>query len=99
MHAADRERVFERYGTLTGHEGGGTGLGLAIARWVADLHGGSIRFTDPEEGADGARVVVTLPLAARSTADLKGSHRCPSRPRPLWRRSTPRHRPRCPRRR
>jgi two-component system, OmpR family, sensor histidine kinase BaeS len=60
---ADRERVFEPFGTLTAHGGGGgTGLGLAIARWVTDLHGGSIRFVDPEPGSDGARVRVSLPL-------------------------------------
>ena len=46
--AADRDRVFERFGTLD--DGGGTGLGLAIARWVTDLHGGAIRFLDPEPG-------------------------------------------------
>ena len=40
----------------------GTGLGLAIARWVTDLHGGSIRFVDPEPGREGARVRVALPL-------------------------------------
>lgn len=60
---ADRERVFEPFGTLgdpTG--GGGTGLGLAIARWVTDLHGGVIGFADPAPGAGGARVVVDLPL-------------------------------------
>lgn len=60
---ADRERVFEPFGTLgdpTG--GGGTGLGLAIARWVTDLHGGVIGFADPVPGAGGARVVVDLPL-------------------------------------
>ncbi|HEY9563366.1 MAG TPA: DUF4153 domain-containing protein, partial [Nocardioides sp.] len=62
--AADRERVFERFGTLgdnlseTGG-GGGTGLGLAIARWVTDLHGGSIAFVDPE--TSGARVRATFP--------------------------------------
>lgn len=68
--AADRERVFEPFGTLRpvpAPEGGGstgsTGLGLAIARWVSDLHGGSIRFVDPEPGAGGARVRVDLPLA------------------------------------
>jgi two-component system, OmpR family, sensor histidine kinase BaeS len=61
--AGDRERVFEPFGTLTATDGGGgTGLGLAIARWVTDLHGGSIRFVDPEPGGDGARVRVTLPL-------------------------------------
>ena len=37
---ADAERVFERF-----HRGaeGGSGLGLAIARWIVDLHGGTIR--------------------------------------------------------
>ncbi|WP_148571603.1 DUF4153 domain-containing protein [Nocardioides caldifontis] len=60
---ADRERVFEPFGTLSGADGGGgTGLGLAIARWVTDLHGGTIRFTDPEPGTEGARVRVDLPL-------------------------------------
>lgn len=60
--AADRDRVFERFGTLTDAEGGGgTGLGLAIARWVADLHGGSIHFVDPEPPGPGARVRVDLP--------------------------------------
>ena len=51
--------------------GGGTGLGLAIARWVTDLHGGTIRFVDPEPGAQrGARVRGrTSPLEpARPTA-------------------------------
>ena len=47
--AADRDRVFERFGTLAEADGGGgTGLGLAIARWVTDLHGGTIHFVDPE---------------------------------------------------
>ena len=60
--ADDRERVFERFGTLAAAQGGGgTGLGLAIARWVADLHGGSIHFIDPQPPATGARVCVELP--------------------------------------
>ena len=58
----DRERAFEPFGTLSATEGGGgTGLGLAIARWVTDLHGGSIAFVDPEPGGSGARVRVDLP--------------------------------------
>ncbi|MFN8195149.1 MAG: DUF4153 domain-containing protein [Nocardioidaceae bacterium] len=57
-----RERVFERFGTLAGHEGGGTGLGLAIARWVAELHGGTVRFVDPAAGSAGARLRLELPL-------------------------------------
>jgi signal transduction histidine kinase len=63
---ADRDRVFERFGTLGEAEGGGgTGLGLAIARWVTDLHGGTIHFVEPEPrstGAVGALVRVDLPF-------------------------------------
>ncbi|MDQ4112730.1 MAG: DUF4173 domain-containing protein [Actinomycetota bacterium] len=69
---ADRGRVFEPFGTLSASgEGGGTGLGLAIARWVTDLHGGSIAFLDPLPGAAGARVRVDLPLRppARAVPD------------------------------
>lgn len=63
----DRERVFERFGTLggAGDGTGGTGLGLAIARWVSDLHGGTIGFVEPEADRSGARVRVDLPLAPR----------------------------------
>ncbi|MGH1563172.1 DUF4153 domain-containing protein [Mumia sp. DW29H23] len=61
--AEDRERVFEPFGTLRANEGGGgTGLGLAIARWVTELHDGTIRFVDPETGGDGARIRVELPV-------------------------------------
>ncbi|MCW2791211.1 MAG: histidine kinase [Nocardioides sp.] len=71
--AADRDRVFERFGTLGETEGGGgTGLGLAIARWVTDLHGGTIHFVDPEPRPDapgaGARVRVDLPHEPRRRA-------------------------------
>ena len=57
----DRERVFERFGTLQDPAGGGTGLGLAIARWVTDLHGGRIALVDPVPGESGARFRVDLP--------------------------------------
>ncbi len=61
---ADRERAFERFGTLSDTDGGGgTGLGLAIARWVTDLHDGTIGFADPEPGEYGARVRADLPLS------------------------------------
>ncbi|MDX6279122.1 MAG: two-component system, OmpR family, sensor histidine kinase BaeS, partial [Kribbellaceae bacterium] len=64
--AADRDRVFERFGTLAETEGGGgTGLGLAIARWVTDLHGGTIHFVEPEPATSGARVRVDLPRQPR----------------------------------
>jgi signal transduction histidine kinase len=55
----DRERFFERFGTDPG--GGGTGLGLAVARWVATLHGGTLRFVDPPADSPGACVRLELP--------------------------------------
>ena len=55
----DRERVFQRFGTDS--TGGGTGLGLAVARWVAQLHGGTLRFTDPAPGQTGALLRLELP--------------------------------------
>ncbi|MBC7279236.1 DUF4153 domain-containing protein [Nocardioides sp.] len=80
--AADRGRVFEPFGTLSASaESGGTGLGLAIARWVTDLHGGSIAFLDPLPGAAGARVRVDLPLRPPARAvpyPLDASHPAPT---------------------
>ena len=71
---SDRDRVFERFGTLAESDGGGgTGLGLAIARWVTDLHGGTIHFVepDPEPVSTGARVRVDLPHEPRQHAHLE----------------------------
>jgi signal transduction histidine kinase len=56
------ERVFERFyrsDRARSTDDGGSGLGLAIARWIVDLHGGSIRVDT--SFADGCRVVVELP--------------------------------------
>jgi signal transduction histidine kinase len=59
------ERVFERFyrgdGRRVGDEGGGAGLGLAIARWIVELHGGTIRAERREP--HGSHMVVTLPEA------------------------------------
>jgi signal transduction histidine kinase len=57
------ERVFERFyrGDGRGADGGGAGLGLAIARWIVDLHGGTIRAERREP--HGSHMVVTLPRA------------------------------------
>ena len=61
--AADASRVLERFGTGTaaGSSSGGTGLGLAIARWVCELHGGSIEVVPTPPGESGGRVRVVLP--------------------------------------
>ncbi|MFJ8581574.1 ATP-binding protein [Micromonospora sp. NPDC093277] len=62
---AERSRVFERFTRGERTAGGGTGLGLAIARWVIELHGGTIRVTDPPATTPGTRpgcrIEVTLP--------------------------------------
>jgi signal transduction histidine kinase len=61
----DVERVFERFFRSDASRSaavGGTGLGLAIARWVVDLHGGSIRAE--ANAPTGARMVVHLPRSA-----------------------------------
>ena len=47
----DRDAAFERFTTGSGNADGGTGLGLAIARWVTDLHGGTIEVVDTSAGA------------------------------------------------
>jgi signal transduction histidine kinase len=59
--SADAERVFERFyrsdrARAAGE--GGSGLGLAIARWIVDLHGGTIRAESVEP--QGCRIVVEL---------------------------------------
>ncbi|MFD9894117.1 ATP-binding protein [Amycolatopsis sp. NPDC059027] len=62
--AAERDRVFERFTRGERAGGGGTGLGLAIARWVVDLHGGTIGVVDTPPGEpEGGRIRVTLPAS------------------------------------
>jgi signal transduction histidine kinase len=60
--ASERTRVFERFtrGGLADH--GGTGLGLAIARWVVELHGGTIAVVDTEAGRGGCRIRFHVPV-------------------------------------
>jgi signal transduction histidine kinase len=61
--AAERERVFERFTRGERPTGGGTGLGLAIARWVVQLHRGSIAVVEPDDRR-GCQIQVRLPLHA-----------------------------------
>ena len=65
---ADRERVFARFTRGERAVGGGTGLGLAIARWVVDLHGGTIAVVPRPAGEPGCRIRAVLPGAGRATA-------------------------------
>jgi signal transduction histidine kinase len=62
----ERARVFDRFTQGKRIGGGGTGLGLAIARWVVQLHGGTIAVVDGAgpPGDAGCRIRVTLPRAA-----------------------------------
>ena len=57
---AERHRVFERFNRGERAADGGTGLGLAIARWVVDLHGGTIAVVDTRVGC---RIRVSLPAS------------------------------------
>jgi signal transduction histidine kinase len=70
--AADRDRVFERFTRGERAADGGTGLGLAIARWVVQLHRGTIAVADPaasvaavpggRSAGPGCHIHVLLPL-------------------------------------
>jgi signal transduction histidine kinase len=60
--AADRDRVFERFTRGERAENGGTGLGLAIARWVVQMHHGTIAVADAAR--PGCHIHVRLPLTA-----------------------------------
>jgi len=64
----ERHLVFQRFARGERASSGGTGLGLAIARWVVDLHGGTIAVIDPislhsGQSDRGCRIQLTLPAA------------------------------------
>jgi signal transduction histidine kinase len=63
--ADETERVFERFyrsDRARSADDGGAGLGLAIARWIVELHGGTIRADQAHER--GCRMVVELPRSS-----------------------------------
>lgn len=64
--AEQLSRVFDRYQTGHGREGG-MGLGLYIAKRLARLHGGDLTAKSPP--GKGARFTLTLPLEPPSDAD------------------------------
>ncbi|HEV2783234.1 MAG TPA: HAMP domain-containing sensor histidine kinase [Actinophytocola sp.] len=58
----ERDRVFQRFARGERATGGGTGLGLAIARWVVELHGGTIAVLDAKSLHNGqSSIQLTLP--------------------------------------
>lgn len=60
-----RERIFERFHSLRPSSeefGKHSGLGLAIARTIVDAHFGKLTATDRNDGAAGARLVMSLPI-------------------------------------
>ena len=60
--AGEADRVFERFyrsDHARAATEGGSGLGLAIARWIVELHGGTIRAEQAQP--HGCRMVVELP--------------------------------------
>lgn len=58
----DRERVFERFVRLDAarEATAGAGLGLPIARWIAELHGGTLTLA--ASGPNGSTFVARLPF-------------------------------------
>jgi two-component system sensor histidine kinase KdpD len=61
IHAADRERLFERYfrSSSSPSQAEGTGIGLSIARKVAAAHGGTVWVASNE--SDGNTFYATIP--------------------------------------
>ena len=69
----DQDRIFDRFYRLdrargaqraAGYGGAGAGLGLPIARWIAEIHSGSVRLAS--SGAEGSTFIVALPVSYSS---------------------------------
>src|SRR5262249_563792 len=57
----DRQRIFDRFVQLdSARRSAGVGLGLPIARWIAEVHGGSLDLE--ASGATGSTFRIVLPL-------------------------------------
>jgi two-component system sensor histidine kinase GlrK len=73
---SERERVFDLFYSGKPPVDGkvkGSGLGLAIAREYAIAHGGRIEVLERADGRRGARLQMTLPLAAAATRARSGA--------------------------
>lgn len=74
---ADRRFLFEPYRRGATARGKGAGLGLYIARRIAEAHGGTLRFTEPEHR--GARFELRLPMQDPPAPKRRPTHRPPPR--------------------
>lgn len=71
----ERERIWGRFSRLDRDREAvtaGTGIGLAVVRELTTLHGGTCRV---ENGNDGARFVVELPVASESRTEAEVTRR------------------------
>lgn len=60
------DTVFEPFQQASGEQERGTGLGLAIAKKVTDLHQGTIRARNRDDGVSGCVIEVRLPFLTES---------------------------------
>src|SRR5581483_1853710 len=73
--AEHQDSVFEMFGRVRGGAGaeGGMGIGLSLARYLVELHGGTIRLFSEGPGA-GTEVMVMLPLEPGSREAAAPGH-------------------------
>lgn len=65
IHVDDLPYIFDRFYKKDKSRqaaSGGSGLGLSIAKEIVELHGGSIRATQPPHGGKGSRFEITMPM-------------------------------------